>query len=167
MPKVRENVILRGIRGNFCEHMDGLISSCLRLSAKAIRSSRASALVVMGISNWMLMGSQHKAYDLLHGVQERDDSTTCQYLSASDDSYQILLESLADYGTLGDNGPRVTTRRAEMDVRYHLYRTSSQTHMAWLADSMRTLLIPLTLRKVVDVVHFDWHGNTGDVEYCP
>ncbi|KAJ5751647.1 hypothetical protein N7520_008564 [Penicillium odoratum] len=48
MRKVRENVILRGIRGNFCEHMDGLISSCLRLSANAIRSSRVSALVVMG-----------------------------------------------------------------------------------------------------------------------
>lgn len=167
MRRLRENVILRGIRGNLCEYLDGMLSSCLRLSAKAIKSSPVSGLVVMGISNWMLMASQHKVYEVFHGVQERKDSSTCEYMSASDCSYQELLEALTEYGTLGENGPRVEKRRTDMDMLFHVYRTSPLTHTAWLADSTRSLLHPGALRKIVDIVHFEWHGQTGDVEYCP
>ncbi|KAK2758303.1 hypothetical protein FQN54_004149 [Arachnomyces sp. PD_36] len=167
MRRLRENVILRGIRGNLCEYLDGLFSSCWRLSAKAIRSSSVSALVVMGISNWMLMASQHKVYEVFHGVQEREGASMCEYTSTSDGSYQELLDALSEYGTLGEDGPNVTKRRSEMDLLYHAYRKQSQTHTAWLADSTRSLLNPVSLRKIVDVVHFEWKGQTGDVEYCP
>lgn len=165
--KLRENVVLRGIRGNLCKYLDGLISSCLHLSAKAIKSSPVSALVVVGFTNWALMSSHHKVYELLHGVREGKYGATCEYVSASDGSYQQLLEALAGYGTLGENGPSVSKRRADMDLLYYGYRTSPETHKAWLADSARSLLEPVTLRKIIDVVHFEWLGHTGDVEYCP
>ncbi|RHZ57373.1 hypothetical protein CDV55_104136 [Aspergillus turcosus] len=167
MRKLRENVILRGIRGNLCKYLDGLISSCLRTAAKAIRSSPVSALVVMGISNWMLMASQHKVYEVFYGVQAQKDSAMCEYASESDGSYQELLEALAGFHTLGEHGPSVRKRRADMDLLYHAQRTSPQKHMAWLADSTRSLLHPSNLRKIIDVVHFEWSGQTGDVGYCP
>ncbi|GLA31379.1 hypothetical protein AnigIFM63326_010051 [Aspergillus niger] len=167
MRKSRESVILRGIRGNLCKYLDNIISSCLQRAAMAIRSSPVSALVVMGCCNWMLMSSQHKAYELFHGVKERKDGKTCDYVSASDGSYQQLLEVLDEYGSLGENGPSVAKRRADMDLLYHTYRSHPQTHTAWLADSTRSLLNPVSLRRIIDVVHFDWHGDTGDVEYCP
>lgn len=47
------------------------------------------------------------------------------------------------------------------------YRISPDTHMAWLADSTRSILNPGTLSRIIDVLHFEWVGNTGDVEYCP
>ncbi|KFZ17445.1 hypothetical protein V502_04599 [Pseudogymnoascus sp. VKM F-4520 (FW-2644)] len=167
MRKVRENVILRGVRGNLCKYLDGKISSCLQLSAKAIKSSPVSALVVMGFANWALMASHHKVYELLHGVWEGRGGAACEYVSASDGSYQLLLDALAGYGTLNDNGPSVSKRRADMDLLYYRYRTSPESHTAWLADSTRSLLQPATLRKIIDVVHFEWLGVTGDVEYCP
>lgn len=43
---------------------------------------------------------------------------------------------------------------------------SPQTRTAWLADSTRSLLHPTSLREIIDVVHFEWQGQTGDVEYC-
>jgi hypothetical protein len=54
-----------------------------------------------------------------------------------------------------------------MDMKYHLYRSSSKSHLAWLANSTRSLLDPVTLRKIVDVVHFEWQGQIGGMEYCP
>lgn len=87
MRKLRENAVLRGVRHNLCRYLDGLIS-CLQASAKVIRSSHVGALVVMGVSNWMLMSSQHKVYELYRGVREREASTTCEYVSASDGSYK-------------------------------------------------------------------------------
>ncbi|KAK2874961.1 hypothetical protein FQN49_001912 [Arthroderma sp. PD_2] len=169
MRKLRENVILRGIRGNLCTYLDGLISSCLKLATKAIKSSPVSALVVMGLANWMLMSSQHKVYELIHGVSERDGSAAkpCDYVSESDGHYGELLKVLAAYGTLGKNGPDVAKRRADMDILYHVHRTSPRTNTAWLADSTRSLLRPIALRRMIDVVHFEWQGPTGDVEYCP
>ncbi|KFY13926.1 hypothetical protein V492_02971 [Pseudogymnoascus sp. VKM F-4246] len=167
MRKVRENVVLQGIRGNLCEYLDELISCCLRLSAKAIKSSPVSAIVIFGMCNWALMSSEHKVYEVFHGVREKKDGVACEYVSASDGSYQQLLEALAGYETLGENGPSVSKRRADMDLLYYGYRTSPETHMAWLADTARSLLEPITLRKIIDVVHFEWLGQTGDVEYCP
>ncbi|KAK2782870.1 hypothetical protein FQN53_009556 [Emmonsiellopsis sp. PD_33] len=175
MRRVRENVILRGIPGdgNLCRYLDDCISSCLRLAAEAIRSSPVSALVVMGFCNWGIMGSHHKLYELLHGVTKRKDPnpSMCEYISgASSSHYQNLLDALDSrgYGTLGEeNSPSVAKRRSDMDILYHVYRTSPGTHMAWLADCTRSLLHPDTLRKIVDVVHFEWRGQTGDVEYCP
>jgi hypothetical protein len=113
------------------------------------------------------MGSQHKAYEVFHGVRERKDGATCEYVSASDSSYEQLLEALGGYGTLGGSGPSVSKRRADMDLLYYGYRKSQETHTAWLADVTRSLLQPLTLRKIIDVVHFEWLGEIGDVEYCP
>ncbi|OBT82808.1 hypothetical protein VE02_09167 [Pseudogymnoascus sp. 03VT05] len=147
MRKLRENVALRGIKGNLCKYLDGLISSCLQLSAKAIKFSPVSALVVMGFTNWAPMSSQHKVYEVLHGVWEGRGGAKCEYVSASDGSYQQLLEALAGYGTLGDNGPSVSKRRADMDLLYYGYRTSWETHTAWLANCARSLLEPVTLRK--------------------
>ncbi|KAE8374821.1 hypothetical protein BDV26DRAFT_300007 [Aspergillus bertholletiae] len=167
MRKLRENVILRGIRGNLCKYLDRLISACLRVSAKAIKSSPISALVLMGICNWSLMASQHKVYEVFHGARVRKDSSMCEYMSESDDSYQQLLEALAQFDTLGEHGPSVKKRRSDMDLLYHAQRTSPQTHTAWLADSTRSLLEPSNLRKIIDVVHFEWLGETGDVDYCP
>ncbi|KAF7587882.1 hypothetical protein BBP40_006618 [Aspergillus hancockii] len=144
-----------------------MISSCLKHFAKAIKSSPVSDLVVMSMSNWLLMASQHKVYVVFHGVQEQDDTMKCDYTSASDGSYQQLLEALEGYGTLGRNGLGVAKRRADIDFLYHVHRTSPQTHTARIADSTRSLLNPVTLPKAVDVVHVEWYGDTGDVEYHP
>ncbi|KAM5454301.1 hypothetical protein MaudCBS49596_002318 [Microsporum audouinii] len=167
--KLRENVILRGIRGDLCVYLDGLISSCLKATTRAIKSSPVSALVVMSIANWTLMASQHKVYELVAGTCERDSvhSKRCSYTSETDGSYQELLKAVTVYGTLGDNGADVKKKRAEMDLLYHICRGSPRTHAAWLADSTRTLLRPATLRRIIDIVHFEWRGPAGDVEYCP
>lgn len=167
MRKQREDVILRGVRGNLCRYLDESISACITAATRAIRSSRVSALVVMGICNWMVMASQHKTYEVVLGVKERETPSKCHYESSATKYYQDLLSSLAGYGTLGDEGPIVTKRRADMDTSFHSYRSSPQSHISWLADSTRTLLDPVTLRKLIDVVHFEWKGDTGDVEYCP
>lgn len=167
MRKLRENVVLCGVRGNLCRYLDVQISSCLRRVAEAIRSSPVLALVVMALSNWMLMASQHKVYELLEGIQERSEAPACEYLSASDGAYAELLEALSGFGTLGERGPSVHKRRANMDFSYYFYRKSSKAHTAWLADSTRALLHPRALRKMVDVVHYSWSGEEGDVEYCP
>lgn len=167
MRKLRENVILRGIRGNICEYLDGPICSVLRVVAKAIESSPVCALVDMGICNWALMASQHKVYEVFHGVRERKGAAVCEYASASNGSYERLLDALEGYGTLGENGPDVAKRRADMDMGFAAHRTSPQTNMAWLADSTRSMLHPGNLRKIIDVVHFEWLGQIGDVEYYP
>lgn len=46
-------------------------------------------------------------------------------------------------------------------------RAESETHLTWMADITRSLLRPETLRKIVDVVHFEWRGDIGDREFCP
>ncbi|KAG6828127.1 hypothetical protein H0H92_009119 [Tricholoma furcatifolium] len=163
----RENPVLRGVRGCLCEYLDGLMSRCIEKACKAIRYSRLQAFVVMAFCNWDLMSSHHKIFELVTGVREVAVYPCCEYMSMSDGRYEQLLEALAVYGTLGDQGPRVTKRRAEMDMAYHQIRLSPETHLAWLADCTRSLLDPVNLRKIVDVVHFEWKGHVGDVEYCP
>lgn len=155
MRKLRENVILRGIRGNICGYLDGLICSSLQVAAKAIESSPVCALVVMGICNWALMASQHKVYEVFHGVRERKGAAVCEYASASNGSYERLLNALKGYGTLGENGPDVAKRRVDMDMGFAAHRTSPQTNMAWLADSTRSMLHPGNLRRIIDIVHFE------------
>jgi hypothetical protein len=36
-----------------------------------------------------------------------------------------------------------------------------------IPDATRSLLKPTTLRQIVDVVHFEWSGDIGAVNYCP
>jgi hypothetical protein len=167
MRKQRENTVLRGIRGCLCRYLDELVTSCLVQVCRAIRSSRTNAIVVMSFCNWAVMASHHKLFELVQGVREVEQYMTCEYASSSGSEYQKLLTALVDYDTLGSDGPRVTRRRAEMDKSYVLRRASSESHLAWLADSTRSLLDPVTLRKIVDVVHFEWQGQIGDVKYCP
>ncbi|OJJ81391.1 uncharacterized protein ASPGLDRAFT_68701 [Aspergillus glaucus CBS 516.65] len=155
MRKLRENFILRGIRGNICGYLDGLICSSLQVAAKAIESSPVCALVVMGVCNWALMASQHKVYEVFHGVRERKGAAVCEYASASNGSYKWLLNALKGYGTLGENGPDVAKRRVDMDMGFAAHRTSPQTNMAWLADSTRSMLHPGNLRRIIDIVHFE------------
>jgi hypothetical protein len=124
-------------------------------------------MVVTSFCNWAVMASHHKLFELVRGVRGVRHNPICDYASASEGTYQQLLVALAEHGTLGDDRPQVTRRRAEMDMKYHLYRSSAKSHLAWLADSTRSLLDPVTLRKIVDVVHFEWQGQIGDVEYCP
>ncbi|KAG6811927.1 hypothetical protein H0H92_005258 [Tricholoma furcatifolium] len=167
--KQRENVVLRGVRGCLCEYLDGLMSSCIERTCTAVRSSRLQAFLVMAFCNWDVMSSHHKLFELVTGMREVTAYPCCEYKSMSDGKYEQLLEALAVYGTLGDKGPSVTKRRAEMDIAYHQILFSPEAHMAWLADCTRSLLDPVTLRKIVDVVHFEWKGQVpvGDAEYCP
>ncbi|KAJ5612759.1 hypothetical protein N7510_005953 [Penicillium lagena] len=167
MRKQRENTVLRGIRGCICRYLDGLISSCVEQAYDVIQSSPLSAIVVMSFCNWAVMASHHKLYELVRGMSTVKSYPTCKYASVTGGRYQQLLKALAVYSTIGDDGPRVTKTRAEMDAHYYLYRSSPKSHLAWLADSARNLLNPVTLRTIVDVVHFVWQGEIGDVGYCP
>jgi hypothetical protein len=54
-----------------------------------------------------------------------------------------------------------------MDKLYNIYRKDPTTHLAWLADATRDLLQPAVLRKIIDVVHYEWSGDLGAVDYCP
>jgi len=69
--------------------------------------------------------------------------------SASNESHERLLDALKGHGILAENGPDVAKRRADMGFAAH--RTSPQTNMAWLADSMQSMLHPGNLRKIIDV----------------
>lgn len=101
-------------------------------------------------------------------VQEVQEYSACECSSVTNRThYDQLLKVLASYGTLGDDGPQVSKKRNEMANLYHICRTSEETHMAWLADVNRSLLQPSTMRRIVDVVHFEWSGHVGDANYCP
>lgn len=165
---LRENVMLRSVRGNLCLHLDKMIARCVTKCAESVQSSRVSALVILGFCNWLLLGSQHKVYELMIGVKEQQDRyRTCGYTSETDGSYEQLLDVLRPYGSLGKNGPSVWKRRVDMDLQYHECKRSTDTHIKWLADTARTLLNPINLRRIVDLVHFEWVGDIGDAEFCP
>jgi hypothetical protein len=165
--KQRENSILRGIRGCLCSYLDSCISQCLSLACECLTSDRLSGLVVLGFSNWAVMSSHHKIYELINGVQEVKQYPTCKYASTADQTqYNNLLKALEPYGTMGEEGPHVLMKRATMDQLYAVNRAKSETHIAWMADIVRSLLRPETLRKIVDVVHFEWRGDLGDREFC-
>ena len=166
--KQHENVVLRGLRGSICVYFDRLIGECLDTTATLIESSRLCALVLMSFCNWSIMGSHHKVYELTEKLQEDEQWPACRYTSVDDLSREKrLLDSLAQFGTLGAQGPSVSRRRVELDKLYSTCLQDQQRHTAWLADMCRSLLHPPTLRRLVDVVHYRWHGNAGDVDYCP
>lgn len=168
MRKQRENVVLRGIRGSLCIYLDKMIGKCLDTAADVIESSELGALVVMGYCNWAIMSAHHKVYELLKGIRPAQKQSACEYVSVSQTlRYERLIEALRPYGTLGNDGPRVSKKRIEMDKTYGLCQGSPERHLAWLADATRSLLEPTTLRQIVDVVHFEWSGDVGAVDYCP
>ena len=168
MRKQRENVILRGLRGNLCRYLDRSIGECLDVVADVVEASEIGALVVMGFCNWAIMSSHHKVYELLKGVRPVRKYGYCEYTSAADNArYERLIEALRPYGTLGSDGPSVLKKRIEMDKTYDVCRQSPELHLSWLADAARSLLEPATLRQIVDVVHFEWSGDVGAVDYCP
>ena len=115
------------------------------------------------------MASHHKVYELVNQAREDKRRPACSYDSSTDVSrYSLLLDALQPYGSLGNiNGPTIAKKRVEMDILYYEVCKSPSTHMAWLADAARAVLNPQSLRKVVDVIHFQWSGDVGDVEYCP
>ncbi|KAJ5097767.1 hypothetical protein N7456_008488 [Penicillium angulare] len=166
--KQRENPLLRGMKGNLCHYIDQIIGECLDTAIEVIESSEVGALVVMGYCNWAILGSHHKVYELLHGVKPVQKYSMCEYESEMNTSrYDRLVQALQSYGTLGQDGPRVTKKRVEMDKLYSMCRSQPETSLAWLADATRSLLNPTVLRQIVDVVHFQWRGDIGAVDYCP
>ncbi|OJI83263.1 hypothetical protein ASPTUDRAFT_191716 [Aspergillus tubingensis CBS 134.48] len=166
--KQRENVVLRGVRGNLCEYLDRVMFECLETATLAVQMNPTCAYVLMAFCNWAVMSSHHKVYEVSTQVSEVGKDAEC--LGRSRDhwrAYRGLLEALAPFGTLGKESPRVGQTRAELDFRYGVCRSSSTMHAAWLADITRSLLEPRTLRRIVDVVHFEWTGCEGEVDYCP
>ncbi|KAJ5781107.1 hypothetical protein N7457_006267 [Penicillium paradoxum] len=168
MRKQRENVILRGIRGNLCTYLDEMIGRCLDSVAGVIESGELGALVAMGYCNWAIMSAHHKVYELLKGIRPIENYPACEYVSVSNTKrYERLIEALEPYGTLGNDGPTVGKKRIEMDKWYSLCQGAPEKHIPWLADATRSLLEPTTLRRIVDVVHFEWRGDVGAIDYCP
>ncbi|GAM27055.1 hypothetical protein SAMD00019534_102300 [Acytostelium subglobosum LB1] len=169
MRKTRENPVLRGARGNLCTYLDNMISRSVLVVAKTIADSRVCALVIMAHCNWVLMASHHKLHELAMQTKEVTLYPTCTYKSlVNHNEYEQLLVALKPYGTLGKKvGPCLTKTRKELDMLYHTQRTDPKTHMAWIADATRIILDPINMRKWIDVVHYKWEGNTGDVDYCP
>ncbi|GLB10289.1 hypothetical protein AtubIFM57258_006691 [Aspergillus tubingensis] len=164
----RENVVLRGVRGNLCEYLDRVMFECLETATLAVQMNPTCAYVLMAFCNWAVMSSHHKVYEVSTQVSEVGKHDKC--LSRSRDhwrAYRGLLQALTPYGTLGKEAPRVGQTRAELDFRYGVCRSSSTMHAAWLADITRSLLEPGTLRRIVDVAHFEWTGCEGEVDYCP
>lgn len=168
MRKQRENVLLRGLRGNICRYLDTMIRECLDAVVEVVEGSELGALVVMGYCNWAVMGAHHKVFEVLMGVKGVKRYEACHYASVADTSrYSRLMRALGPYGTLGEDGPMVAKRRVEMEKVYSTCRSDPAAHLAWLADATRSLLEPTTLRRIVDVVHYEWSGDVGAVDYCP
>jgi hypothetical protein len=168
MRKQRENVILRGLRGNLCRYLDSAVGMCLDAVADVFEEGEVGALVIMGFCNWAIMSSHHKVYELMMGVRPVREYGCCVYTSVQDTArYERLIEALRPYGTLGGDGPSVLKKRIEMDKTYDVCRQSPELHLSWLADATRSLLEPTTLRQIVDMVHFEWRGDVGAVGYCP
>ncbi len=122
----------------------------------------------MSFCNWSIMSSHHKVYELMKELTGDRNWPLCRYTSVSNQSkYKRLLASLAPFGTLGEDGPSVSRKRTDLDQQYSTCIGDRKRHLAWLADTCRSLLCPQTLRRIVDVVHYRWDGQVGDVQYCP
>lgn len=164
--KQRENVVLRGTTSSICSYLDGTIARCISGACGLIQKRKINALVIMSLCNWGLMACHHKSNELVRGTRLRN-GTSCHYRSANDGNFEQLLQALERFGSLGKEGPRITTKRKILHVRFYKYKQSSETHVAWLADATRELLNPTHLRRLVDFVHYEWDGDVGDKEYCP
>ncbi|EFR01199.1 hypothetical protein MGYG_04201 [Nannizzia gypsea CBS 118893] len=166
MRKQRENPVLRGVRGSACQYLKEKLLECIICARELIESKKLLAMVTMAFCNWTVMASHHKLYELVHGVREGTAIAQCEYDSL-DEQYDRLLEALQPYGSLGSGGPLWELKRMELDKLYHGYRRSPESHSAWLADMVRLLLKPSTFRRIVDVVHYSWTDDVGEVDYCP
>ena len=163
----RENVVLRRVRGCLCSYLDELISRCVGGSAALINRGDIFALVIVCFCSWMLMSSGHKIYETLHGAHliSKDDQT-CAYGSATDGVYEELLKALHPYGSLGERGPSIRTKRKDLQTLYAKYKASPDDHIKWAAGVTRIVLHPVTFRRLVDVVHYQLTGELGDTDYC-
>lgn len=162
----RENVALRGVKGCFCEYLDGLLTDCIGGATALTPRGEVFALNVMCICNWMLLSTGHKVYELLRGTRLVGTEPLCRYRSEENGVYEDLLRALHSYGTLGEGGPKLTMKRKDLQLLYAVYRNDPETHIKWLADAVRLVLHPKTLRRLVDVVHYQWTGEIGDAGYC-
>ncbi|KAF1935118.1 hypothetical protein EJ02DRAFT_389653, partial [Clathrospora elynae] len=162
----RENVVLRGVRGNLCRYLDDLNARTIGGASIMIRRGKIFALMVMCFCNWMLLSSGHKMFEILRGIKAIPDDQPCHYKSKDDGSYRVLLEALEPYGTLGKEGPNIGMKRKELQMLYSNHRQSADAHIKWMADVVRIVLHPDTLRQLVDVVHLPWSGELGNVNYC-
>jgi hypothetical protein len=163
------NVVLRGVRGCLCVYLDGLLVDCISGAAELTRRGKVFALNIMAFCNWMMMSSGHKVYELLRGTRmigAAADDLLCCYRSEESGVYEDLLGALGVYGTLGQGGPNLKMKRKDLQLLYAVYRRDPETHIKWLADAVRLMLHPRTLRRLVDVVHYQWTGEIGDAGYC-
>ncbi|KAB8267872.1 hypothetical protein BDV30DRAFT_246221 [Aspergillus minisclerotigenes] len=166
MRKQRENPVIRGIRRSACDYIHKQMLDCLIHVRKLIESKQLLAMVTMAFCNWCVMASHHKLYELVHGVVESPVLKPCEY-DGLEDQYELLLGALRPYGSLGSAGPNLGMKRKDLDQLYSSYRQSPEAHRAWLADMVRILMQPTAFRRIVDVVHYPWLGEIGDVQYCP
>ncbi|KAL3479453.1 hypothetical protein BJX99DRAFT_222135 [Aspergillus californicus] len=112
--KQRENVVLRGARGNLCQYLDDLISQLLNKATQAVRSSTTCALVVMVFCNWSVMASHHKMYEISQQVSEISSNPPCEYQCVTNrGGYLDLLDALTPFGTLGQDGPCVSNESGD------------------------------------------------------
>jgi hypothetical protein len=64
-------------------------------------------------------------------------------------------------------GPSISVKRKELQVMYARSRASAaDEYVKWTADVVRLVLHPITLRSLVDVVHYPWSRELGHVDYC-
>lgn len=142
------------------------MSRCIRGAATLTRRGDIFALNIMAFCDWMLIGSGHKVFEILRGTNPVGTNRPCNYNSKNDGAYKQLLEALKLCPTLGEQGPRVTMKRKDLQTLYAKHRLSSETHILRLADVVRVVLHPDNLRQLVDVVHHPWVGKLGDVASC-
>lgn len=161
----RENPVIRGVRENLCEYLSSMMIECIQLVTSLLSSNATAGLVCLAFTNWGLLASHHKAYEIVTGVEQREGVELCDYGGMKE--YSQLLAVLEPMGTTAGTPPDIRMKRAELEMRYSKARMLHETHLAWLADTARTLLHPRNFRAIIDVAHFRWTGCAGDVDYCP
>lgn len=112
------------------------------------------------------MSSGHKLFETFHGTHASGEDPICHYKSEDSGGYEALLTALESYVTLGEEGPNINMRRKGLQLRYSDHRRTPETHIKWMADAVRVVLHPQTLRRLVDVVNYSWSGELGRVDYC-
>ncbi|KAF9888576.1 hypothetical protein FE257_008508 [Aspergillus nanangensis] len=166
MRNQRENPVLRGVKGSICQYLHQQMLDCLICVRHLIESKRVLAMVTMAFCNWCVMASHHKLHELYHGVMQNMSLKQCKY-HGLEEQYELLLDVLRPYGSLGLAGPHMGMKRRDLDRLYSHYKQSPETQQAWLADMVRILMQPTTFRRIVDVVHYPWVGDIGEAGYCP
>jgi hypothetical protein len=161
----RENPIIRGIRGNACDYLSNLMIDCIKSFTSLVSPNTVSGLVVLGFTSWAILASHHKAHEIVAGVVQVEGVELCDWKGMEE--YTKLLEVLEPLGTTEGIPPDIRMTRAELGLRYSKARLTHETHLAWLADTARTILHPHNLRRIIDVAHFKWVGSAGEIEYCP